>query len=247
MKNAMLGYILKYDLKRRLTGCVILGTLAAVLATVIAIIVNGDSDAHGLNNFSTSAMLFWSFGTTCMTASVALQSSVCFNRSRSSVIKSLMLTIAVSVVLVSCLSFAFEALIMKITDNWDLGYKFLPLVKAFEITSDVSGFTGMLAAFAFQMLFCFLICICAVLFICIFYRAGKWAWIGFWVFYMLIMFTGKEVFSGVGSGAVKLFGSAGNAVLAAVAILTVAFTAVSVVLLKKHELRKNLISLVKKA
>ena len=101
------------------------------------------------------------------------------------------------------------------------------------------GVTGVLAAFGFTMLIIYAISVLAMLLITVIFRIGKYAWVGFWVLYMLLIFSSDSLLNPFKKFASFIGVSTGVLALMGLILVSAAFTAAFILLYRKTELNKN--------
>ena len=94
-------------------------------------------------------------------------------------------------------------------------------------------------SYAADVLLFYALSVASLLFIAASMRFGKCVWIGWWVFYMLLLMTGKSVIRAVGGFAKDIFGSTGGAIIGTVLIAAVLFTVLDILLIRRVQLKKS--------
>lgn len=239
----LLSYSFRTMLKKHLIiSTVVTAVVLGMIALFAAVFQNVEKDGSELSNVSTPVLMIIGFLWTFHIGYKNYSLSLCFNCSRRSAIKSVYAVMLVNVLYTSTLIIASEFAISAISDHFGFNYQFRPLVDLFRI-EEYNGAEDLLLAFGFQLLFCYFVFVVAVLVMALALRIGKWAWMGFWVFYMLVFFAGSNLVNGLESAADKICITLGIdkgfGLVVFLVLLSGLLTWLSVKLFKKTELNRS--------
>ena len=237
MKKDLTKYLMKENFTSTVLWTAIISTAVSLVFIILALCIGDTGDGEKLHNFVTLIVMFWSaFVCSIGVAIVGINTSIYMNRSRKTAAKAIIITIIASVLACSAIALAAEGAISLVSNSTGFGYAFRPLLLSGD---QAFGIKTVLVSYGFNVLLYYAVSVVSVFLVSISMKFGKWAWIGWWVIYMLIMSTGKSIITSIGSFAKDIFGSTGAAVLAILIITAVVFTAADILLIRKTELKKN--------
>ena len=163
---------------------------------------------------------------------------LCFNRSRKTGMKAIFAELAVIIPYNAVLAVACEYILSKVSGSSSFVYEFKTFPSMLGLCGS-DGVTGVLAAFGFTMLMLYAISVLAMLLITVIFRIGKYAWVGFWVLYMLLIFSSDSLLNPFKKFASFIGVSTGVLALMGLILVSAAFTAAFILLYRKTELNKN--------
>lgn len=226
--------------KNMLIGTIIAGALCLIF--FIAALVVRDGMSKNMHNFTTVVLFFWgAFGATINLGIEGIQMSVCMNRSRKSAVRAIFLTIMLNVAFISALALITEASIAGFSKMFDFGYIFKPLVKVAGLSGSGTGIAGILIAWCYNMLICYLVAISLMLFISLTLNIGRYAWAALWIIYMIVITSAEEVLKSISKFLRKTIGYSTASVILAMLVLSIVLSVIAYLSLKRTQLKKNAI------
>ena len=237
MKNDICRFMFRHDLKKRLIVITIIS--AAVTGFLSALIlIFGDSMEGQPSNVLTIIAFVYTFAITFAIVAKAHGSELCFNRSRKTGMKAIFAEIAVLIPYNAMLAVACEYIVSKVSGSSSFVYEFKTFPSMLGLCGS-EGVTGVLAAFGFTMLMIYAISALAMLLITVIFRVGKYAWVGFWVLYMLLIFSSDSLLNPFKKFASFIGVSTGVLALMGLILVSVVFTVLFILLYRKTELNKS--------
>ena len=239
MKNELTRYLLKDNFKSNVIISSIIAAVVCLIFSVLAICIGDAASDEKIHNIVTVVLIIWSaFVCTIGVGIMGINMSIFMNRSRKTAVKSIFLTVLLCILVCSGIALAAEGVIAGVSKATGFGYVFRPLVKSFGITDVNTDFFGIVISYLFNVLLMFTVSVASLFLITASMKFGKWLWIGWWIFYMLIMTAGKSVIMSV-SRFIRGTASPGFVLLALIAVTAVVFTALDILLIKRIELKKS--------
>lgn len=237
MKNELTKYMMNEHFKSNVIWSAIISAAVSLVFIILALCVGDAGSDEKLHNFVTIIIMIWSaFVCSIGIAITGINMSINMNRSRKTAVKAMFITVLATVLTCSAIALAAEGIIALVSHSTGFDYAFRPLL----LSGDAAlGIDTILLSYGSNVLLYYAVSVASVFLVSISMKFGKWAWIGWWVIYMLIMSTGKSIITSIGSFAKDIFGSTGAAVLAILIITAVVFTAADILLIRKTELKKN--------
>ncbi len=245
----LLSYTLRTSFKKYviLTTAVTAGVIGFI-ALLAALVKDGADDKTKVSYIPTVVLTVIGFIWTINLVNQSHTLSLCFNRSRKTALKSIFAVTFLNVLFSSVLVIASELAVTGIAEHFGFGYEFKPLMQVLGLMK-YNGAVDIIPALAFQLLFsCFVFAV-AMFVMGMILRIGKWAWIGFWVFYMLLFFAGSEIVDVLKKASDSLghdfLGGSGVAVL--LAVLSAVFIFLFIRLFRKSEMNNSFMGIAKNA
>ena len=227
----------RHDLKKRLIVITIISAVVTVFLSAL-ILIFGNSMEGQPSNVLTIIACFYTFAITFAVAARVHGMELCFNRSRKTGMKAIFAELAVIIPYNAVLAVACEYILSKVSGSSSFVYEFKTFPSMLGLCGS-DGVTGVLAAFGFTMLMLYAISVLAMLLITVIFRIGKYAWVGFWVLYMLLIFSSDSLLNPFKKFASFIGVSTGVLALMGLILVSAAFTAAFILLYRKTELNKN--------
>ena len=237
MKNDICRFMFRHDLKKRI---IVYSVICAVVTGIISlvILIFGDSMEGQPSNVLTIIACFYTFAITFGIVSRVHGMELCFNRSRKTGMKAIFAEIAVLIPYNAMLAVACEYIVSKVSGSCSFVYEFKTFPSMLGLCGS-DGVTGVLAALGFLILALYAISVLAMLLITVIFRVGKYAWVGFWVLYMLLIFSSDSLLNPFKKFASFIGVSTGVLALMGLILVSAAFTAAFILIYRKTELNKN--------
>ena len=237
MKNDICRFMFRHDLKKRI---IVYSVICAVVTGIISlvILIFGDSMEGQPSNVLTIIACFYTFAITFGIVSRVHGMELCFNRSRKTGMKAIFAEIAVLIPYSAMLAVACEYIVSKVSGSSSFVYEFKTFPSMLGLCGS-DGVTGVLAALGFLILALYAISVLAMLLITVIFRVGKYAWVGFWVLYMLLIFSSDSLLNPFKKFASFIGVSTGVLALMGLILVSAAFTAAFILIYRKTELNKN--------
>ncbi|MBQ2580392.1 MAG: hypothetical protein II574_02040 [Ruminococcus sp.] len=237
MKNDICRFMFRHDLKKRLIVITIISAVVTGFLSAL-ILIFGNSMEGQPSNVLTIIACFYTFAITFAVAARVHGMELCFNRSRKTGMKAIFAELAVIIPYNAVLAVACEYILSKVSGSSSFVYEFKTFPSMLGLCGS-DGVTGVLAAFGFTMLMLYAISVLAMLLITVIFRIGKYAWVGFWVLYMLLIFSSDSLLNPFKKFASFIGVSTGVLALMGLILVSAAFTAAFILLYRKTELNKN--------
>lgn len=238
MKNDICRFMFRHDLKKKLIIVTAVCAGIVCLLGILFMILRGEKVDNDMSNMVTAFVCVYTFVSVIGTVVKAHGMELCFNRSRRSGIKAIFAELLVMLPFNAALAVCCEYVLSKLSDGSIIGYDFKPVPSLLGLGS-ADGAAGVLAAFGFTMLMLYAISVLAMLLITVIFRIGKYAWVGFWVLYMLLIFSSDSLLNPFKKFASFIGVSTGVLALMGLILVSAAFTAAFILLYRKTELNKN--------
>ena len=232
MKNGMTRYMLREHFKSSVLVSAVIAGFMSLFFIILALVI-GETDDKSVNNFITIILLVWGGFVS------SIDMSIYMNRSRKTAVKSIFTTILLICAVTAAIAVAAEGLAAGVAHTQGFGYAFKPLLYAGSGTDTQIGFLTVIGAYAFDVLALFAVSVASLFIVAASMAFGKWVWIGWWIFYMLLLSLGKTVIRSIGGFAKDIFGSTSGAVLGALLTAAVVFTVLDVLFIRKVQLKKS--------
>lgn len=239
MKNDLTRYMLREHFKSSVLVSAVIAGFMSLFFIILALVI-GETDDKSVNNFITIILLVWGGFVSSIGAGInGINMSIYMNRSRKTAVKSIFTTILLICAVTAAIAVAAEGLAAGVAHTQGFGYAFRPLLYAGRETDTQIGFLTVICAYAFDVLALFAVSVASLFIVAASMAFGKWVWIGWWIFYMLLLMTGKSVIRAVGGFAKDIFGSTSGAVLVALLAAAVVFTVLDIMLIRRVQLKKS--------
>lgn len=237
MKNDICRFMFRHDLKKRLIVITIISAVVTGFLSAL-ILIFGNSMEGQPSNVLTIIACFYTFAITFAVAARVHGMELCFNRSRKTGMKAIFAELAVIIPYNAVLAVACEYILSKVSGSSSFVYEFKTFPSMLGLCGS-DGVTGVLAAFGFTMLMLYAISVLAMLLITVIFRIGKYAWVGFWVLYMLLIFSSDSLLNPFKKFASFIGVSTGVLALMGLILVSAVFTVLFILLYRKTELNKN--------
>lgn len=246
MKNDILRYMLRHDLKKRfITFTAVCAGIVCLFSILFMIFTGGKSDSD-MSNVITVFACVYTFVSVIGIVVKVHGMELCFNRSRISGIKAVFAELLIVIPFNAVIAIACEYVLSKHSGDSIIWYEFKPFLSLLGLGS-TDGAAGILASFGLMLLVLYAISMVAALIMTMIYKFGKMAWVGFWIVYMLLIF-GADVFTRPFKRFAGFLGiSTGMLALFSIIFAALLFTVLFVILYRKSEMGKSLLKFAKAA
>ena len=216
MKNDICRFMFRHDLKKRLIVITIISAVVTGFLSAL-ILIFGDSMEGQPSNVLTIIAFVYTFAITFAIVAKKLAVLIPYN---------------------AMLAVACEYIVSKVSGSSSFVYEFKTFPSMLGLCGS-DGVTGVLAALGFTMLMLYAISVLAMLLITVIFRIGKYAWVGFWVLYMLLIFSSDSLLNPFKKFASFIGVSTGVLALMGIILVSVVFTVLFILLYRKTELNKS--------
>lgn len=242
-KNVLLRHSISTDLKKHIIISVAVTAAIVGFIALIGALVGEGSDSKLLNG-PTVVMLVVGFVWTISMVNRSFYYALCFNCSRKTAARSVFAITGINVLFTCALSILAELSIVGISDIFHFGYRFKPMIEVMGVMK-YEGLEDLVPVFGFQLLFFYFIFVTAMLVMALILRVGKWTWMGFWIFYMLLFLGGNAVADALKAASEDFGIDLGSGALVMIIVLSVLFSFLFVKLFRKAEMSNSFMGISK--
>ena len=238
MKNDLTRHMFRHDLKKKLIIVTAVCAGIVCLLGILFVIFRGEKVDNDMSNMVTAFVCVYTLVSVIGTVVKVHGMELCFNRSRKTGMKAIFAELLVMLPFNAALAVGCEYLLSKLSGGSIIGYDFNPVPSLLGLSS-ADGAAGVLASFGFILLALYAISMVSTMIMTIIYKFGKKAWVGFWILYMLLIFSSDSLLNPFKKFASVIGVSTGVLALMGLILVSAAFTAAFILLYRKTELNKN--------